>query len=96
MPRNVQVLWVRIASQPAARRVGAKRAMAERNTAKSKRSEGAKSAAKASDTQLAAENARLHLELAAARSRILELEQKHAEIINRIDWAIDSLHNLSD
>lgn len=73
-----------------------KRAMAERNTAKSKRGEGAKSAAKASDTQLAAENARLHVELAAARSRILELEQKHAEIINRIDWAIDSLHNLSD
>ena len=70
--------------------------MAERNTAKSKRSEGAKSAPKAAHAQLEAENARLLSELAAARSRIFELEQQHAEIINRIDWAIDSLHNLSD
>ena len=70
--------------------------MAERNTAKSKRGETAKSAVQGSMSQVAAENARLHLELAAARSRILELEQKQAEIVNRIDWAIDSLHNLSD
>ena len=74
--------------------------MAERNTAKSKRGEGARSSSKASGksdaAQLAAENARLNSELDAARLRIAELEQKHAEIANRIDWAIDSLHNLMD
>ncbi|MEZ5899679.1 MAG: hypothetical protein R3D51_09315 [Hyphomicrobiaceae bacterium] len=70
--------------------------MAERTTTKSKRGEGSKIAAKTADNRLVAENARLSSELAAARSRIEELEQKHAEIINRIDWAIDSLHNLTD
>ena len=75
--------------------------MAERSTAKSKRGEGTKGAAKAapeaagpSGTQ--AEITRLEAELAAARAQIAELEQKHAEIINRIDWVIDSLHNLND
>lgn len=42
------------------------------------------------------ENVRLKSELAAARARIVELEQKNAEIVNRIDWVIDSLHNLRD
>ena len=71
--------------------------MAERNTAKPKRPDAAKSA-RISDagTGLAEENARLVAELAAAKVRIIELEQKHAEIINRIDWVIDSLHNLGD
>ncbi len=69
--------------------------MAERNTAKSKRGDAGKAAPKAKlGVDLAAENARLEAELAAARSKIAELEQKHEEIINRIDWAIDSLHNL--
>ena len=72
--------------------------MTERSsTAKTKRSEGAKGAERAADVALlAAENARLAAELAAARSRIAELEQKHADVINRIDWVIDSLHNLAD
>lgn len=69
--------------------------MAERNTAKSKRSDAGKAAPKAKPgIDLASENARLEEELAAARAKIAELEQKHEEIINRIDWAIDSLHNL--
>lgn len=75
--------------------------MAERNTAKSKRQETAKTARSqgaetGSAPALAEENARLKGELAAARARIGELEQKQAEIINRIDWVIDSLHNLGD
>ncbi len=69
--------------------------MAERNTAKSKRSDASKAAPKlGSSGDLAAENARLVTELAAARAKIAELEQKHEEIVNRIDWVIDSLHNL--
>lgn len=69
--------------------------MAERNTAKTKRSDAVRAAPKAgASAELATENARLEAELAAARTRIAELEQKHEEIVNRIDWVIDSLHNL--
>ena len=71
--------------------------MAERSTAKSKRLETAKPAAKAAPgSSLGAENARLKAELVAALERISDLELKQAEIINRIDWVIDSLHNLPD
>ena len=45
---------------------------------------------------LAAENAALKAELEQARARIAELERRQAEILNRIDWAIDSLHNLRE
>jgi hypothetical protein len=45
---------------------------------------------------MSAENAQLKADLAAARERIADLELKQAEIINRIDWVIDSLHNLPD
>lgn len=69
--------------------------MAERNTAKSKRGDPVKAGPKAGHGgDLASENARLEAELAAARVKIAELEQKHEEIVNRIDWVIDSLHNL--
>ena len=71
--------------------------MAERNAAKPKRPDPGKAAPKVEmGAAMADENARLKAELAAARIRISELEQKHAEIINRIDWVIDSLHNLAD
>jgi hypothetical protein len=65
--------------------------MAERNTVKAKRPETAKGPAKAG-----VENARLKAELAEARERIADLELKQAEMINRIDWVIDSLHNLPE
>ena len=45
---------------------------------------------------LAQQNAKLVTELAAAHERIAELERKHSEIVNRIDWVIDSLHSLTD
>jgi hypothetical protein len=70
--------------------------MAERSTAKSKRPEGGKTVKNPEvEGSLADENVRLKAELAAARARIGELEQKQAEIINRIDWVIDSLHNVA-
>ena len=79
--------------------------MAERNTAKSssparakaKRPASAKLGAKAEIAMgLAEQNAKLSSELTAAHERISELERKHSEIVNRIDWVIDSLHNLTE
>lgn len=35
-------------------------------------------------------------ELEAARARIAELERSRADVLNRIDWVIDSLHNLGE
>ena len=79
--------------------------MAERNTAKSssparakaKRPASAKLGAKAEIAMgLAEQNAKLASELTAAREHIAELERKHSEIVNRIDWVIDSLHNLTE
>ena len=71
--------------------------MTERSTAKSKRPDAAKTPPNpAASGGLGAENARLKAELAEARERIADLELKHAEVINRIDWVIDSLHNLTD
>ena len=71
--------------------------MAERNTAKRKGPDGVKAARTAeAGGNLAEDNARLRGELAVARARVTELEQKQADIINRIDWVIDSLHNLGD
>jgi hypothetical protein len=71
--------------------------MAERNPAKRKRPDSLKiGPPPEAKTGLAEENARLVAELTAAQARIAELEHKQAEIINRIDWVIDSLHNLAD
>ena len=38
----------------------------------------------------------LRTELEVARARIKALESTHADVTNRIEWVIDSLHNLSD
>jgi hypothetical protein len=71
--------------------------MADRSTAKSKRPDTTNLPAKGPPAGgLGAENARLKAELAEARERIADLELKQAEIINRIDWVIDSLHNLQE
>ena len=40
------------------------------------------------------ENTRLTTQLEEARERIARLEQSRTEAVNRIDWAIDSLHNI--
>jgi len=36
----------------------------------------------------------LRKELGLAKTRIKELEQANTQAVNRIDWVIDSLHNL--
>lgn len=35
-------------------------------------------------------------DLAAAKKRIAELESQHEQVVNRIDWVIDSLHMMKD
>lgn len=37
----------------------------------------------------------LNSELEGAKARIAELEDVQSQVINRIDWVIDSLHNVS-
>lgn len=69
--------------------------MTERSAAKIKRSDEPKPARKtAGAAASAAEIARLEAELAKALKRIAELEKCHQDVVNRIEWAIDSLHNL--
>ena len=68
--------------------------MTVRNTAKIKRADDMKPARKPTlDGDIRAENVRLRAELATAQQRIAELEQRTADALNRIDWALDSLHN---
>ena len=40
------------------------------------------------------ERDRLKTQLAEAETRIARLEESRAEAVNRIDWVIDSLHNV--
>ncbi len=40
------------------------------------------------------ENARLQQQLGEANERISRLEESRSEAVNRIDWVIDSLHNI--
>ena len=37
---------------------------------------------------------RLKTQLAEANERVAALEQRRAEAVNRIDWVLDSLHNV--
>ncbi|MGL4395392.1 MAG: hypothetical protein ACRCS9_02525 [Hyphomicrobium sp.] len=71
--------------------------MADRDSVKAKRKTGAATAQPVLDAAgLAGENARLTAALAEAQARIAELEGKHTEIINRIEWVIDSLRTLDE
>ena len=40
------------------------------------------------------ENVRLQQQLEEANQRISRLEESRSEAVNRIDWVIDSLHNI--
>jgi hypothetical protein len=80
--------------------------MAERVTRKSKRSSPRRAGERpvagfdSADRQgqriksLERECERLKSQLAEANERIAALEQRRAEAVNRIDWVIDSLHNV--
>ncbi len=81
--------------------------MASRTAAKSKkpakskteapaRAPAAKGGRTAAGSEPQVEIDRLRAELEAARKRIAELEAQHESLVNRIDWAIDSLHSLID
>ena len=47
-------------------------------------------------TELRAERDELKQQLAAANARIRALEDTQKDVINRIDWVLDSIHNLVD
>lgn len=47
-------------------------------------------------SRLEQERDALKAELEAAKARIAELERSRELIVNRIDWVIDSLHNLTE
>lgn len=86
----------------------AKRRDAARNTVKAQTSASSKKSASSNASRgssselslagrdLSEENARLKSELAAAQQRIADLEIRHAEVANRIDWVLESLHNLPE
>ncbi len=71
--------------------------MAERAASKAKRASQRDSVApdRGGDrTALVRERDVLKAELEAAKARIAALEQQRDQIVNRIDWIIDSLHSL--
>ena len=77
--------------------------MAERVTGKAKRTAAHRATARTADTgrqgqqrieALERERDRLKTELAGALARIARLEAARDEAVNRIDWALDSLHNV--
>ncbi len=82
--------------------------MAERTQVKSKRptqrrrSENRAAASQTVDRgaqrikTLEKECERLEAQLADAEARIARLEASRAEAVNRIDWVLDSLHNVLD
>ena len=71
----------------AARDIAAKPARAQHGVAS-----GGEAAA--ADHDLERECIRLRGELEAAQARIKELEGRQDYVLNRIDWALDSLHSL--
>lgn len=46
--------------------------------------------------RLRAECAELDQQLSTAKARIRTLEDTQKDVINRIDWVLDSIHNLVD
>jgi|GEM_PF-5668276 len=50
----------------------------------------------AKSEELQAQCSKLKAEVLTARTRIEALEGRQAEVLNRIDWAIDSLQNVID
>lgn len=72
------------------------RAAAARATGRLARSEPAATSESAFDAlaQLERERNELRTQLAAAEARIAVLESQRVEALNRIDWVIDSIHNV--
>jgi hypothetical protein len=73
------------------------RPMAQRDRPKTKQASGRDAGVAAVTGGLATLESRLKIlesELTTARARIRELEDCRIEAANRIDWVIDSLHNV--
>jgi hypothetical protein len=70
-----------VAVRPAAKLAGPSRARARSNSV---------------DAQALDDTTRLKAELEAARARIAELEAAQRLVLDRIAWAVDSLHTLLD
>ncbi len=76
--------------------------MAQRVTRKSKRPAARRASAPLDSAErqgqriksLERERDRLKAQLAEANERLAALEGRRAEAVNRIDWVIDSLHNV--
>lgn len=87
------------AAKAAAKKTAAKKATPKRPGARKTARGGTKRAANNSQTEtqmLAEQNAALKAELEQAKSRIAELEALNRDVINRIDWVIDSLQTVVD
>ncbi len=70
---------------------------AARKSTRSRAKGAERPAAKTATTEgqmLAEQNAALKAELAQAKARIVELEALNADVVNRIDWVIDSLQTV--
>jgi predicted nucleic acid-binding Zn-ribbon protein len=89
-----------VAKAPAKKSAGVKKAAARKKSATAKTTRaGAKRAQRAKKTEtevqfLAEQNAALKAELEQARARIADLEALNRDVINRIDWVIDSLQTV--
>jgi len=78
-----------------AKRASAPRAAVASHRAVSNRVEAASDAGARIDGLLA-EISSLKTQLAATEQKLAELESQRIEALNRIDWVVDSLHNLLD
>jgi len=69
---------------------------ARRSTPATTRSRSGAAATPERIKELERECRRLKAELDAAKARLEALETQRKELVDRIDWAIDSLHSLSE
>lgn len=85
------------AGKKSPRKTGAGKTRAKSAAAGPGRKKAAKNIEKsAGSADIEAECTRLRQELAGAKAKIEMLEGRQAEVLNRLDWAIDSLQNVLD
>lgn len=79
---------------PSAKKTRKRAVPSDRSDAPTRAAKGKVPPAAAAD--LEAECLRLREELARAQARIAELEHNRDQVLDRIAWIVDSLHNLVD
>ena len=80
-------------SQKSKRQAAPERPAARRSSARAAPAAPKRTAAAEIDA-LEKERDQLKAQLAAAKAQLIKLEQARDEAVGRIDWALDSLHNL--